>query len=355
VIDAHNHTGYAQVLKEIGDSNTVYVLGRDVLAQAVGSADPEYLLYDAHGSVRALADTGGSITEKYAFDAYGDLLDFSGSPSTSLLYSGEMRDPYTLDYFLRSRWYKPGIGRFNRLDEFAGNTFDPQSFHKYLYAHANPVTNRDPSGRITSIGDVLAAVGLAALIMATIYMAFNFGEGLYLTARGRSGTCGEDVTQDLRDLAAQFDRIWPQRPGAENGFECTYRFSPVKGWDILPLFNKKVGGATGRCKGTATVSGKCYDQSAINYYLWGKICKYCGDTETQAIDTVHTWKILRGGEWLAVQQAYGFTKAGYRGWVQSFDRVPLSLLHHDKCTPNMTTWDGSFVGDFHWGGPWSLD
>jgi len=48
--------------------------------------------------------------------------------------------------YLRARFYDPASGTFNRLDPFAGNLADPQSLHKYLYAHGNPVAFGDPSG-----------------------------------------------------------------------------------------------------------------------------------------------------------------------------------------------------------------
>jgi len=57
LIDPYNHTGYSQVLKETTDSGpqtTVYMMGDDVLAQVTDTADPEYLLYDGHGSTRQL-------------------------------------------------------------------------------------------------------------------------------------------------------------------------------------------------------------------------------------------------------------------------------------------------------------
>ena len=48
--------------------------------------------------------------------------------------------------YLRARFYDPASGTFYRLDPFAGNLTDPQSLHKYLYAHGNPVAFSDPSG-----------------------------------------------------------------------------------------------------------------------------------------------------------------------------------------------------------------
>ena len=65
--------------------------------------------------------------------------------ATTFLYSGEQTDATGLQY-LRARYYNPATGRFNRLDPFSGDMQDPQSLHKYLYCHADPVMGLDPSG-----------------------------------------------------------------------------------------------------------------------------------------------------------------------------------------------------------------
>ncbi|MCK4913049.1 MAG: RHS repeat-associated core domain-containing protein [Planctomycetes bacterium] len=121
------------------------MIGHDVIAQATGSNNPKYFLYDGHGSVRHLADNTGAITESYNYDAYGNRLD-STSASTNLLYSGEWYDSDAAQYYLRARWYSPANGLFNRMDPFAGNRQDPQSLHKYLYVHCNPINSIDPTG-----------------------------------------------------------------------------------------------------------------------------------------------------------------------------------------------------------------
>ena len=64
---------------------------------------------------------------------------------TSLLYAGEQYDSDLSHYYLRARYYNPWSGTFNRTDPFAGNNQDPQSLHKYLYCHNNPVNATDPS------------------------------------------------------------------------------------------------------------------------------------------------------------------------------------------------------------------
>lgn len=99
--------------------------------------------------------SGNAITidEAYSYDAYGVMLGGNpargSSPATNLLYAGEQFDTDMQQYYLRARYYDQNIGRFNRMDPFGGNRQDPQSLHKYLYCHANPVNNVDPSGRVT--------------------------------------------------------------------------------------------------------------------------------------------------------------------------------------------------------------
>ena len=44
-------------------------------------------------------------------------------------------------------YLNPNTGRFWTSDTYAGNNNDPISLHKFLYSHADPVDNADPSGK----------------------------------------------------------------------------------------------------------------------------------------------------------------------------------------------------------------
>ena len=121
--------------------------------------------------MRHLANTSGAIAESYNYDAYGKAHGFTpGNAATSLLYAGEMYDSTAAQYYLRARWYSPATGRFNRMDPFAGNSQDPQSLHKYLYVHNNPVNNIDPSGQF-SITNISVTIGIMAAILPMANMA----------------------------------------------------------------------------------------------------------------------------------------------------------------------------------------
>ena len=185
LIDANNHTGYAQVLEEKDGSGTVtksYTIGHDVLAQAAAATAPLFLLVDGHGSTRQLIDNLAAVIQQFAYDAYGNMLDATHLTTataalTTLLYSGEQTDRATGLQYLRARYYDPATGRFNRMDPFSGDLEDPQSLHKYLYTHANPIMGVDPSGEF--LGTVMA-------IMNRIWMGGMYGSpvaGAFLAAK----------------------------------------------------------------------------------------------------------------------------------------------------------------------------
>jgi len=91
------------------------------------------------------------------------------SAATQLLYAGEMYDQYVDQYYLRARYYSPATGRLNRIDPFAGNNRDPQSLHKYLYVHCNPVNGIDPTGLMEfSLGGLLTTALITGLISSII-------------------------------------------------------------------------------------------------------------------------------------------------------------------------------------------
>ena len=176
------HTGYSQVFEETstlgGNVVRSYVLGDDVLSQNVNGVTSQ-LLYDGHGSTRQLTGADGSVTESYAYDAYGRML--GGNPNvtdrqsaTDLLYAGEQFDPGLQMEYLRARYYDQDNGRFNRLDPFEGNNDDPQSLHKYAYAHCDPVNGVDPSGNL-GILQVAVMMGALSCLSTFAYLRVSLG------------------------------------------------------------------------------------------------------------------------------------------------------------------------------------
>ncbi len=227
LIDSANHTGYAQTIKETvtdtGTTETTYIIGSDVLAQAQTYDTLEYLLYDGHGSTRQVIDNTGApvgIQDSYSYDAYGVAVGFDASSSAiNLLYSGEQYDSHLSQYYLRARYYDPLNGRFNRVDPFSGNNSDPQSLNKYLYCHANPVNGIDPSGhRHFSLKSVGTYVIIALLIAAVILLAVN----PIRTARRDHPSSAKHEEYNLKEACKKYDYVKCRRAGIPyyNQTEC---------------------------------------------------------------------------------------------------------------------------------------
>lgn len=92
---------------------------------------------------------------------------------TNLLYSGEQFNPVSGLQYLRARWYNPIDGRFNRLDPFAGNQQSPLSFHKYAYAHMNPINNIDPTGEFSLYEAMMVGLIIGSLTGAAAGFAVS--------------------------------------------------------------------------------------------------------------------------------------------------------------------------------------
>ena len=108
-----------------------------------------YFDYDGHGSVRALTDSTGTVTDTYDYDAFGNLIYSAGTTYNNYLFAGEQFDPDLNLFFNRARYLNVPTGRFQTRDFFEGNSRLPLSLHPYLFGNADPVNRKDPAGRET--------------------------------------------------------------------------------------------------------------------------------------------------------------------------------------------------------------
>jgi RHS repeat-associated protein len=188
LLDTQNPTGYAQCVEELQvvDSLRSVVhrsyFGLQLFAEEkitwtgdIPSSDLRFTHQDGHGSVRALSNSSGDLTESLTYDAFGILRNKTGNFDLHHGYTSEFYDADLGLYYLRARWYRPELGRFWTMDRHEGSGEDPLSLHKYLYANAEPVNNRDPSGQF-SILEMLASSGFANSI-GNMYNGSVFGVG----------------------------------------------------------------------------------------------------------------------------------------------------------------------------------
>jgi RHS repeat-associated protein len=119
--------------------------------------------------------------EVYHYDGLHDAATHEVSRSRSV-YRGEQFDPDLGLYYLRARYFNPATGSFLTQDPEGGETADPKTLHKYLYAGGNPVNVLDPSGR-AAIFEYEFSIGDRTFSVA-IHGAHHYWTALWL------GNCG---------------------------------------------------------------------------------------------------------------------------------------------------------------------
>ena len=97
-----------------------YVYGDDLISQERGGG-VSYYHYDGLGSTRALTDDVEAATDTYTYEAFGNLLDSTGSTPNNYRFTGEQFDGALDQYYLRARYYDPSTARFTQMDTWRGN------------------------------------------------------------------------------------------------------------------------------------------------------------------------------------------------------------------------------------------
>jgi RHS repeat-associated protein len=149
----------------VGEVGALYVRGDDLLAvvrPAGGGGGGEVVRYphaDGLGSVRALTDEAGAVTDRYDYEAFGELAGREGTDPQPYLFAGESLDPNSGWYYNRARWMDPNVGRFGSMDPLLVMA-SLLRLGAYGYVSANPVNARDPSGLIANLL-LPALVGIA--------------------------------------------------------------------------------------------------------------------------------------------------------------------------------------------------
>jgi RHS repeat-associated protein len=249
---------FAQVLDEYapgGSVNASYVYGSDLISQSRNGAKSLYV-YDGLGSVRALTNSTGAVTDTYTYDAYGNLAGSTGSTTNDYRFAGEQLDKNLSQYYLRDRYYGADTGRFTQRDRFDGDLMSPLSLNRYAYAHGNPVNGTDPSGMfdMAQINVTLIIVGILA---TTAYLGYQIGRAIDAFAQtdspplnippGVGNASGSPITLS-RNLPRVVAAVEIERCSVTGDTDCDTRGFPVVfyGAADLPehamhIFNSHIG------------------------------------------------------------------------------------------------------------------
>ncbi len=156
LVDTRGLTGFPEVLEELqgGVVTRSYSYGLQLLSERQtidGVPTSSFYGFDAAGNVRWLSGSDGALTDTYTYDAFGNVLSFTGTTPNLYRFGGQQFDPDLNLYYNHARYLDTRTGRFQTMDAYEGDALDPGSLHKYLYANDNPVSYSDPSGHAPCI------------------------------------------------------------------------------------------------------------------------------------------------------------------------------------------------------------
>ena len=155
---------YASVVEEYSGTATApsarYDYGDDLVRMDRGGV--YYYLYDGLGSTRQLMNTVGAVTDTWGYSAFGELASHTGTTANPFLFNAQQFDQASGVYYLRARYYDQSIGRFISQDPYGGDSQDPVSLHRYLYANVDPLKYVDPSGQDGELVDVAFSMAISA-------------------------------------------------------------------------------------------------------------------------------------------------------------------------------------------------
>ena len=110
-------------------------------------SDTRYAQHDALRSPIRWSQSTGAEQGQLRYDAWGETTETSPD-LPRIAYTGHYREREGSAYYAQQRYYRPGLGRFNRIDPWSGDEANPITLNKYLYANGNPLAYIDPDGRI---------------------------------------------------------------------------------------------------------------------------------------------------------------------------------------------------------------
>ena len=124
-------------LDEAGNQAKTYTLGNEYaghVSELNNSLTSEnkaasYYITDEQGSIRYILDQSGEVQNYYQYSAFGETIISEETTPNRLRYNAQTEDELTGLYYLRARYYAPGIGRFTQEDVIYNDGLNLYAFH----------------------------------------------------------------------------------------------------------------------------------------------------------------------------------------------------------------------------------
>lgn len=262
-----------------------------------------YALHDLRFCVMALANTSGTIVERYQYDAHGRAsvltAQFDARNSSSydwqFRYTGRREDLETGLYYFRARYYHAQLGRFISRDPLG--FVDGMSLYRAFFVPGNV----DPSGLVCRAPDVCGPDATGA-----------FAQFLALIAPKLRQTYRDEVSVHWdRSVRSGIAVDWL----AENGNSIDFWLGKA---NFIKTQFPPCG--TGNCEGTVELCGMCVRSTVPNNILYGIVAKMRGayDWIIIAGGQVNNWQKGQGMEGAEQRQAY---RCGIKLWALLSDKT----------------------------------
>ena len=133
-----------------------YIYGEGLVSQVSGDKH-RYYHYDQTGNTLALTDDTGEITDKYAYEPFGNTTQ-EGSSHNPFKFVGAfgVMDDGNGMHNMRARYYRADMRRFVSMDAHYGQVTDPLTLNRHQYVSGNPMVGIDPSG-YALIGGIISS------------------------------------------------------------------------------------------------------------------------------------------------------------------------------------------------------
>ena len=166
-----------------------------------------FYVKNAQGDVTGLVSASGTRVVTYTYDAWGNPLATTGSLDTTLgaanplRYRGYVYDTETGLYYLQSRYYNPGWGRFINVDSQLNCSMDIGGCNAFAYCLTD-IDGHVPkwlSGALTVVSGITQAISGAALISVMGFTGIGALVGGALLANG-AATIASGIGMFSNDL-----------------------------------------------------------------------------------------------------------------------------------------------------------